>query len=104
MPSLAPDSVPSPVTSAHITLLERYAAFSESDPDLAGFCEQARTCLPAISHADMGLVMGVLQGRLCARRLCDVKTERDISRPLFHAAYQSEGRVIPPTLARMAGP
>lgn len=94
----------SPIMQAHATLLERYITLSASDPDMAGFCEKARARLSTLSHADMGVLMGVLQGRLCARGLCDVKTERDISRPLFHAAYQREGQVVPPTLARKTGP
>ena len=42
--------------------------------------------------------LGFVQGCLAMRGLIDVDTERDFSRPLFHAAYENEGLIVPGTL------
>lgn len=43
---------------------------------------------------------GFVQGCLAMRRLIDVDRERDITRPLFHSVYRSDGQATPESSAR----
>lgn len=42
--------------------------------------------------------LGFVQGVLACKGLIDCDAERDVSRPLFHAAYAASGQAAPPTL------
>lgn len=47
-----------------------------------------------------GRWIGFVQGVLACHDILDVKAERDRTRPLFHAAYQADGKDIPETAER----
>ncbi len=58
-------------------------------------------CKTAIDHADSWPVdklsrwLGFIQGVMTMRGMISVQEERDLTRPLFHAAYEEEGREPP---------
>ncbi len=87
-------------------LFERYRDICHADPrtgpgdvDLAQACDDALVALPSCDLVAASELMGFVQGCLTMSGLLDVKAERDLSRPLFHAAY-AEGGSVPPTLER----
>jgi hypothetical protein len=43
--------------------------------------------------------LGFIQGVMTTQGWLTVEAEREFSRPLFHAAYQADGRECPPTVA-----
>lgn len=43
--------------------------------------------------------LGFVQGVLVMQGVITVDEEREFSRPLFHAAYQADGRALPPSVA-----
>lgn len=45
-----------------------------------------------------GRWIGFIQGVLFAEGLLDINTERDFTRPLFHAYYRENGIEIPPSV------
>jgi hypothetical protein len=93
---------------AHRVLFERYRGVCEANPgvgpgdlDLAASCNGALSALPSCDLVAASELMGFVQGCLTMAGLLDVKAERDLSRPLFNAAY-AEGGAVPPTLERPA--
>jgi hypothetical protein len=92
----------SPVATAHQQLLTRYQTLPGHplEADLARLACQFDQHLSTQSPDVMGLVLGYLQGRLCRRGWLDVGVERDVSRPLFHAAYKAEDQGVPATFER----
>ena len=60
-------------------------------------------CNTIIEHGEtwpidkVGRWLGYIQAGMIMHELTSVNTERDFSRPLFHAAYKEQGQTIPPT-------
>jgi hypothetical protein len=44
--------------------------------------------------------LGFVQGVMSSRGLISMETERDLSRPLFHAAYTAAGMKLPPVTGK----
>jgi len=86
-----------PLLEAHHILFGRYAAIAGTAglPPDAGRAGVAETS--ALPAAELSYRLGRIQGILACRGLVSVREEREVSRPLFHAAYRRDG-VIPPTL------
>lgn len=98
-----------PLAEAHRDLFARYLVTCGANPrrgrGLTGTDALARTCraglllVGVLPYDILSLRLGFVQGCLTWHGLADVRTERDHSRPLFHAAYAKTGR-IPATLER----
>ncbi len=76
------DSLPSEVRCSHLTWM----------------CDTALERLEDWPEDKLSRWLGYIQGVLTARGIIDVNEEREVSRPLFHAAYNSSDTPIPPTL------
>lgn len=76
------DSLPNETTSLHLTWM----------------CCRALENLNAWPEDKLSRWLGYIQGVLAVRGLIDVQEERELSRPLFHAAYGNASLPIPPTL------
>lgn len=70
--------------------------------NLAWMCRTAEASIDDLPLDKLSRWLGFVQGCLAMRGLIDVDTERDVSRPLFHAAYASDGGDVPATLERAA--
>lgn len=113
---LAPAVRPAPpeasVAGATAALFRRYAAMARaagpgsgsptSPGGVLALCLDGEARAASLPHAALGLRLGYVQGVLCALGIADVRRERDVSRPLFHAAYRAEGAAVPPTRDRTA--
>jgi hypothetical protein len=98
------------VASASCVLLERYAAVLASvDPKVApSGCDVAHLkwmCRTALEQGHTWPVdklsrwLGFVQGVMAMYGWISVDEEREVSRPLFHAAYRDGGQACPPTVA-----
>jgi hypothetical protein len=95
---------------AHRILFERYLALTQDDDaetsdstsiaNLRWMCEVSIENLETYPIDKLSRWLGYVQGCLTSRGLIDVQTERDFSRPLFHAAYADHPHGIPPTRER----
>ena len=99
------------VRSASITLLKRCADILEQagpahgvEPEGCGRAHLLWMCASAKDHASSWPIdklsrwLGFIQSAMTFQGLLNVEEERDFSRPLFHAAYRSEGLAPPSTL------
>jgi hypothetical protein len=104
------------VRSATKTLFERYlrliregAPIDESSlPDeassdhLTWMCVQSLENLYKWPEDKLSRWLGYVQGVLAVRYIIDIQEERDLSRPLFHSAYNNASAPVPPTLNKKA--
>lgn len=100
------------VRSATKVLFERYIGLiresalivEDYGPDETSLDHLIWMCVKSLENLDkwpedkLSRWLGFVQGVLTVRRIIDVQEERDISRPLFHAAYGNVALPIPPTL------
>lgn len=100
-----------PVLQASLILFTRYcdiieqARLSGPDPfaqdarlsleNLAWLCTCAQREGAQLPVDKISRWLGFIQGCLAMRGLVDVDTERDVSRPLFHAAYREANQAPP---------
>lgn len=95
---------------AHRVLFQRYLDIigrredAGADPktsvqNCAWMCRTALDELDTLPVDKLSRWLGFVQGVLATLGLIRVDTERDFSRPLFHAAYRQDGNV-PPTRER----
>jgi hypothetical protein len=76
------DNLPKEIRSSHLTWM----------------CVKALENLHVWPEDKLSRWLGYIQGVLAARGIIDVQQERDLSRPLFHAAYSNADVPIPSTL------
>lgn len=100
----------SPVAAASFTLFERYSNILQNTGDFASnvqgctrehllwMCETAQAQGSTWPIDKLSRWLGFVQGVLTMNGLLSVETERDFSRPLFHAAYAAQGVSTPPTV------
>lgn len=104
------ETPPRSVAEATARILNTYAALLEDlpcdpTPDF-GRDHILWMCRTASAHIDEWPIdkssrwLGCIQGVLAMKGIIDFASEREATRPLFHAAYASEGRHIPRTLER----
>lgn len=100
------------VRSATKVLFERYIRLiresapivEDYGPDETAMDHLTWMCVKSLENLDkwpedkLSRWLGYVQGVLTVRRIIDVQEERDLSRPLFHAAYSTADIPIPPTL------
>jgi len=91
-------------------LFERYLDLIEREPceesrgnrlslgNLAWMCREAIAGSESLPVDKLSRWLGFVQGCLAMRGLVDVDAERSFSRPLFHEAYRTTGRAVPPIL------
>ncbi len=101
---------PSTVREATSLLFARYLARLEaaglsggdetSTENLAWMCRTAMAGADTLPLDKLSRWLGFVQGVMAARGQLSVPEEREVSRPLFHAAYAAEGILRPPTLQR----
>lgn len=97
-----------PRTSTTIALAERYLEIIERQPphtgaqdsrlnheNLAWICREMIKDGHALPLDKISRWLGFVQGCLAMQGLIQVDEERDVSRPLFHAAYRETG-ILPP--------
>lgn len=99
------------VATASIELVLRYVNLMEtaqSSGDEPSGCDVAHLrwmCQTMIQQGGSWPIdklsrwLGFVQGVLTMRGLICVDEEREVSRPLFHEAYQADGRALPPSVA-----
>jgi|AntRauTorcE11898_2_1112593.scaffolds.fasta_scaffold30140_1 hypothetical protein len=105
------------LADANRQLFTRYAALiaAQDSPDLLGedprlsqdnlawMCAEGARLAGDMPDDKASRWLGFIQGCLAMRRLIDVDAERDITRPLFHAAARARGIDPGPTRAREGG-
>jgi hypothetical protein len=91
---------PGPLLHAHRTLFGRYEGIAREAGlgDAAEACRIAARDAEAADPVELSYRLGRMQGSLVREGLVSVAEERDVSRPLFHAAYARTG-TVPPTLS-----
>jgi len=105
----------SPVARASVTLFARYRAILLTAPDfqaapegcsrehLLWMCDTAVVQAAGWPDDKTSRWLGFVQGVMTVQGLLTVAGEREFSRPLFHAAYAEQGRVLPASVGRAAG-
>ena len=110
-------SSPSPRADAHARLAARYGALIDallargaydqlgndtrlSLVNLSWMCRELTRAAATMPIDKAARWLGFIQGCLAMRGLIDVDAERDITRPIFHAAYTAEGLPDQATRAR----
>lgn len=101
---------PGSVRTATAALFRRYLALLGDEPlaegdetspaNLAWMCREALAGAETLPVDKLSRWLGFVQGVLAARAIISVADEREVSRPLFHSAYRTEGTAMPPTLER----
>lgn len=102
------------LAEAHAALFRRYLDRMEGVEDPVGgertslenlrwMCREGAAKAHELPLDKIARWLGFVQGCLATRGLVDVDEERDVSRPLFHAAYAGSGTDVPPTLERPKG-
>lgn len=92
----------------YLAFLEGPGASSDSGGEtgtanLAWMCQTAVADTGDMSVDKLSRWLGFVQGVLAAAGSISVAEERDVSRPLFHAAYRQDGVAVPATLGRIPG-
>jgi hypothetical protein len=98
----------SPLYKAHCEIFKRYIAIlKEADPGdrgdktspghLISLCEQAIK-RPDAPDDKVSRWLGFVQGVMAVKGLISVDEERDLTRPLFHRAYEEMGIENPPSI------
>lgn len=102
----------SPVARASVALFQRYLLLLRAAPDFGAIPEGCTRehlswmCETAVAQAanwpedKTSRWLGFVQGVMTVQGLLTVAAERDISRPLFHAAYAEQGKPVPATVGR----
>lgn len=88
---------------AHLDLLTRYSGMSENQTDVASLCLRAAALARGDGPFELGLKLGRIQGLLCARGVTTADSEREVSRPVLHAAYAADRIAIPETTQKDPG-
>ena len=98
-PTVAGTPPSGPLLAAHVALFDRYAGIARASGlrEVEAACASAAADAPVTGVAALSHALGRIQGDLARRGLVRVREERDVSRPLFHAAYALDGPP-PPTL------
>lgn len=82
---------------ATLLLFKRYKNKFILTDDLQKLCEKGIIEIDTYPIDKLSRWLGFIQGYVCSTNQTTIKLERDISRPLFHKAYQREGLEIPIT-------
>lgn len=107
-PSLSTAAVTRQLFERYLDVIDRASVDPfATDPrhsleNLAWMCNEAIKRAGELPLDKLSRWLGFVQGCLAMRGLIDVDSERNLSRPLFHSAYDSSGIGRPPRLARQA--
>ncbi len=83
-------------------IVEAYESEETSNDHLTWMCVKSLENLDKWPEDKLSRWLGYVQGVLAVRYVINVQEERDLSRPLFHAAYNNASVPVPPTLNKAA--